>query len=430
MDQKPEEETVTEEANNPPKKEGIDPRSFLLPKKEVHAPENAQRINAAALLEQESNATLPEPPPLPPPPPVAQKEKTSIEPLETYQSDIQKYIREKNVSNVTVAAAESDRRHPPKPKPPLHKPPPPKPAPEFTPEAKVPPQAYTLPPDVLVAPPEAFKQTEELKTGSTITRQLEIFLGGLALIVVAGGIFAFAYIHSRALPAQTAPVAPFIAVDETKGMSLQAGESGRVVMTAVVDAKNQVKLSVGLVAQLLPTISTTTGEIPLDAETFLAALAPNIPPQLLRTVAPHYLLGVHSFDINQPFLIFSVDSYEGGYAGMLAWEGTMQQDLSPLFAYTPTPKVAPQPTATSTATTSVASTSATSTSVARILSSTFVDSIIENHDARVLQDGAGDVVFLWTFLDHSTVLITTNPNTVHEIISRLKTAPTITTPGR
>jgi UDP-N-acetylglucosamine transferase subunit ALG13 len=59
-----------------------------------------------------------------------------------------------------------------------------------------------------------------------------------------------------------------------------------------------------------------------------------------------------------------------------------------------------------------------------------VDKIVENHDARVIQNNTGDVSLLWTFIDRNTLIITTNDATLREIISRLQTAPVTPIPGQ
>jgi hypothetical protein len=102
---------------------------------------------------------------------------------------------------------------------------------------------------------------------------------------------------------------------------------------------------------------------------------------------------------------------------MLAWEQHMQQDLLPLFAYYPSPHPDITPVGTI-------------TPPKGIIQSGFVDTIVENHDARAIIDQYGQTELLWLFLDRSTILITTNPNTVHEIIMRLKSTPTLTLPGQ
>ncbi len=333
----------------------IEPAGLVLPKTEVHSPLYATRVSAGELFAQESSATLPkkEPPPLPQP-----KPQPVVPPVETFQSAVQNYVRDNNVSAVQVMAAEQARR------------------------------AEEAQPVNLASP-------------KTSTKTI-LVAAGLVLLACAAGALGYTYYTQRTLPAAQNPVAPFISVDATMPVSISPQDSANTIMQTLTAAKKEVRLSLGLVAQLTPTSGTTTP----GARDFFAQATPNMPALLLRDLQNNFLIGVHSFDINQPFILLSVDSYEQGYAGMLAWEKTMHQDLSPFFDYTP---VSAQSTQTQTA--------------PQVLQSAFADAIIHNHDARVLTDSGNTVTFLWTFLNRNTILIATNPGTVDEVISRQKTAP-------
>jgi hypothetical protein len=366
----------TQESQTQPLR-GIDPRSVLLPNKEIHSLDSAQRTNAGELYQKEQSASIPlqKAPPLPP---VEKKFDDTVAPLETYQSDIQKYIRDKNVSSITVAAAEADRnarvlREAPK-------------APEASPE----------------------------KSGTSRALQVGAIIAGSIIMLTAIGVFGYGLYASRSLPHAPTPTAPFIAVDASADVPFTADATRDSIMQTLNNTKSAVTLSLGLIGQLRPVLSTSTGQIPLTAQSFMSAFAPNMPPQLLRSLQPQFLLAVHSYDTNQPLLMLSVDSYEDGYAGMLAWEKTMGQDLLPLFAYTPSPHSnlapvgAPPPQ--------------------QVIQTGFVDTIVDNHDARAITNSYGDISLVWLFVDNGTILITTNPNTVHEVVTRLTGTPRVSLP--
>ena len=380
MDPNPQEPTISPSGSNPPPPPPkVDPRSLVLPTKEVHDPLNAQRASAGFLAAQEASAVLPKMPP-PPPLPHQTPAPDSVRPLETYQSDVEKFIQEQNVSGVSAAAAEELRRR---------------------------------------KTERTIKEPPMAPTGTkSKTFQFVAIIGGVILIVGAIGGVIFAFVRSRPLQQQQMPIAPFIAIDSTSDVQLKPEDTRADIMKTLETAKEHTDISIGLIAQLRLWMSATTGTTLVQSSSFFSIVTPNIPQQLLQTIQPQFLLGVHSFDINQPFLIFSVDSYQSGYAGMLAWETNMQQDLLPLFGYTPAPH------------TSNLQTTTTPPPTPQILASPFVDDIIENHDARVIKNQSGDIVFLWTFLDNSTILITTNPSTVREIVTRVKNPPQMVVPGQ
>ena len=272
---------------------GLDPRSLIFSTQEVHDPLNAARTNAGVLVANEATAILTKAPPPPPLPSSIHPDKTT-QTLETYKGDVEQYVQTHNVSAVTVTVAEERRRRQ---------------------------EAQTL------------EVTSSIQKQRSTTWQIVAIVTGITLILGSVGGVLFAYLQSRPLPQAQTPVAPFIAVDTITDIQFKPEDNRNSIMRVLQTTKNQTNLSVGLVAQLRLWLTATTSTTQLQTQTLLSVLTPHIPPQLLRTIQPQFLLGIHSFNINQPFLIFSVDSYQGGFAGMLDWEQTMQQDLSPLFDY-------------------------------------------------------------------------------------------------
>lgn len=389
----------------------IDLTKIILPKKPgAPSVDSAQRINAGVLFEQERTATLPEPEKpvvAADPQPQAPKDQPLVRPLQTYQGDIESLVGEKQVSVVSIAAAEADRRG-------------------------------TKPLQDDQAPLN--QEARRAWMGKTA-----IIAAGVVLLAAAGGIGFYLVMRSQPVPlAQQAP-APFIAVDETRTVTLHPGDLRSEVMNALVAAKKDVALSLGLVARIQiakPTALNDGSLQEVSAPEFLQALAPSIPAELVRTLEPQMLLGVHSYDENQPFMILKADSYETAYAGMLAWSTTMRGDLAPLFTRTPAvrplppapaPAAVPADTTTASTSTEASSTTAlpdsgTETS-AQFFQGNFIDQIVENHDARVVLNQNGDILLLWTFLDRSTIVITTNEATLREVISRLSQASILSLPS-
>ena len=392
MPQDPNIPTGPADLNNPPKKPGsIDIDAILLPKKE--APQARPRINAGVLLEQEQNATLaPAKPasqkssdlpsqsgqtfaPQVSPPP---KETATVQPLQTYKGDIENLIKDKNISVVNIAAAEAEKRA----------------------------QASPTP------------EHGGAGEGRSLLTKIMMMLGGLVLLAAAGGIGIFIYTELTAtvsIPEDTP--APFITVDKTTVVALPQAELSRVTLMQELEKVKQASgVSLGLIERLLPATISTTLEgdtrTALSAERFLEVLASNTPEELVRTLEPQYLLGVHIFDGPQAFIILRTDSYERAFAAMLEWERTLRNDLAPLFTRVPRPRTPEEPSATSTA------------ASAQIFNTGFVDQIVENRDTRAIHNETGDLLLLWTFLDRNTIVLTTNEYTLREIISRLGAAVT------
>lgn len=380
---------------------GVDIDKILLPQKEVRKVESERRVSAGVLLDQEITAGKegiqnPTQPPRVSTLPAQQspKEIPTVQPLETYQGAIEQVMKGTNASIVSIAAAEAQRRA--------------QKGRDKTPEAPVVPMRERL---------------------TSFFKKFSMIAAGGILLAVATGAIAYLLLRPTTVPVAVAPTAPFISVDDTKSVALSSTEPTRDLMGKLVAARGGVSLSLGLIARLVPSVSSTTTDgtvvTPMNAQAFLSTVAPNIPPNLLRTIRPTYLLGVHVYDTNQPFLILSVDSYQEAFSGMLSWEYYMQNDLAPLFTYVPSPHINPA-TIPATATTTASSTP----EELPFVHATFIDKIVENHDARVLQNTAGDIYLLWTFIDRNTLVITTNGATLREIISRLQNAPVTAVPAQ
>ena len=358
----------------------IDLDKVLLPKKPVPGKslDSAERINAGALLEQEQKATLAPPPkPSAPPKPSQAAEKklegTMIPPLQTYRGDIESVIQNTNASTVSIAAAEAARRS----QEPVEKP----------------------------AQPVDWKN---------LLKRAGMVGGGVLLLVITVGIIYFVYDRLNAtVPIPEDAPAPFIQVDSTMPIALPPGGLLRTtLMEALESARQNNTLSLGLMGRMTLFETTQTAEgleyTPLALERWLPVLAPNLPPELLRTLTGTHVLGVHTYDGTQAFLLLETDSYEGAFAAILAWERTMRGDLLPLFNREPRPRIPEEGVTTS----SVGS-------VPQLLQTGFSDKILENRDARVVLNTSGDLLLLWAPLGPNLFVITTNEYTLREIISRL-----------
>lgn len=302
--------------------------------------------------------------------------------VETYTTDINRVVQSGGVSTVSIAAAESERRS-------------------------------------KATKNEAIAPANLAPQGNGSRWRIVLIIGGVLLIFSAIGIAAVVLLRAAPQTTTTTAVqAPFMNVDQVTNVLTTAADTRDALMTNLEAAREQVSLAVGLVAQLYVGIASTTSAMSdeLSPQQLLSTLAPDIPQDLLRTIKPQYLLGVHSYDENQSFLVLQVDSYQQAYAGMLAWEPTVQQELSPLFTRKPSLHV-PSDSASSTASSSPA-----------FLQTGFIDKVVENHDARAIVNPAGDLLLLWTFLDRNTLVITTNEYTLREIIRRLNTSSLVPQP--
>lgn len=287
--------------------------------------------------------------------------------LRTYKADIAQTIRDTNASVVSIAAAESKRRT----------------VRDFM-EATVPLQ-------------------------KTLPRSLALASLGVLFVLLGIGALAFVFLDDEpeGVVEITAPVR-FIAVDAATTVDM-GGMERAALMNALLKLRNETDLALGLVRGLYPVRSVDKTQELVDARAFFSTLAPDIPGALARTLRPEFMIGIHAFDNNQPFLLLTLSSYEQAFAGMLDWEVSLARDLSPLFDRTPRPRARSEATTTPVA--------------AFFLESSFVDRVLYNRDTRALLNAGGDIVLVYVFLDRETLLITTNEHTLQEVVTRLRTPP-------
>lgn len=146
----------------------------------------------------------------------------------------------------------------------------------------------------------------------------------------------------------------------------------------------------------------TKTAIPVTTESFLARLGVSAPATLIRSLEPDFYFGIHGIHDNQPFLIFHVNSFGSALAGMLTWEPNMIRDLQTIFLRDEDQVRPPLYTIKNTAN-----------------KYSFEDAILLNKEIRAVRNLRGDVIFLYTFIDTKTLLITGDEGTLKEISTRL-----------
>ncbi len=150
------------------------------------------------------------------------------------------------------------------------------------------------------------------------------------------------------------------------------------------------------------------------------------PDVLLRALANNWMLGVYADKQGNKdvFVIATVDYFQNAFSGMLQWENVMADDLKQYFYQnTPADISAHAQTADIATTSEATSTSAPEVDYQndpryKVIHGSFTDRIIRNKDVReFITDGT--VLFLYSFIDNSTLVITGSNATLSAIISRL-----------
>jgi hypothetical protein len=96
------------------------------------------------------------------------------------------------------------------------------------------------------------------------------------------------------------------------------------------------------------------------------------------------------FNDTTPFMILTTNFFQNTFAGMLAWEPTMPEDMSTLFGFPVN------------------------------ISGKYEDRILDNKNIREFVNASGTPVFLYGFIDNQTLIISGNETTFSKIVNRIE----------
>ena len=235
-------------------------------------------------------------------------------------------------------------------------------------------------------------------------------VAGCIILVAAGAAVAY-YLYMRSPLAPSAPAAPttsapstVVQIDATRLVDitgLNQGAARAAVRNALASAGGQTGIT-----QIMPTQKTGGVTNALSATESLGAIGVGVPDMLLRSLNPQWMLGNYAGNDGAiPFIILKDNFFQNAYAGMIAWEKSMADDLAPIFGYS-------SATSDSNGTSTVASYFG--------IQGTWQDGVIMNKDIRSFEKPDGTVLLLYSFVDNGTIVITTDPAALTEILNRLE----------
>ncbi|KKR50318.1 MAG: hypothetical protein UT84_C0012G0021 [Candidatus Curtissbacteria bacterium GW2011_GWA1_40_16] len=218
-----------------------------------------------------------------------------------------------------------------------------------------------------------------------------LLVGSLLLFTLGmvGVWYAYnAFIKGGATPVTTASANRFIPVDAEINLNLTA--TSREALLGILSSA----VMGGAPKELRHFIFTKEGAsepsylFPISE--FLEGLEVRAPSNLVRAFDPPFMFGALE---ESAFLIIKLSSFENAFAGMLAWEKTLGQDIGPLFATSELLRNLP-------------------------IDSVFTDIVDKNKDVRILMSG-DQIVLLYSFFDNNRLIITDNIETLRILIDRL-----------
>lgn len=313
-----------------------------------------------------------------PVPPKAIEEGPS--PLHTYTTDFSDRIDTQNASTFSVLAAQSDEMTGP----------------------------------VTKKPRENLSRKSLFIIGSSV----------LLLILALGGSYGvYRFVAQKSFVPDIQTVSSLIFADERVALTGEGVSLQTALLASLQNPLAEKKVRIFYMTESTSTPEGGTFTTILPGGRLLGALQLRAPDILLRNVAPESTVGaVTALNETRVFFILRVLSYERTFAGMLAWEGTMADELATFYpSFSPPPT--PPPTIISTTKIikgkRVTSTSTVESTMPPFVAPRFIDEIASNHNVRALKDAYGNTILLYGYKDKNTLIIARNEAAFGELINRL-----------
>jgi hypothetical protein len=233
-----------------------------------------------------------------------------------------------------------------------------------------------------------------------------LFTVGILCVLGAGALFGVYIVmqSSSVSGPQALSNSSILFAESSVAFPIDNNQTPDDLKRALSGARTSLQGALGSITAIVPTIAVTgengsVGSRPATFAEFVRALGAHPPDALMRALGSNFFFGIHTLDTNAPLFVIPVTSYDRAFAGMLAWESTINADLAPLFTALP----------------------ATMRDENGLpVNRTFQDFVMRNYDVRELKDDAGQVRLYYSFPSQGILVIAESPYSFAEILSRLQ----------
>lgn len=231
--------------------------------------------------------------------------------------------------------------------------------------------------------------SEDSKKGKT--RLFPLALGSLILFTlgIAGIWYTYnEFVRKTTTPITDVPANRFVSADAEVNFNFSTTSRETLINTLSDAIRGVAAREIRHVVLIKEGAADTTYLFPTSE--FLETLETRAPGSLVRAFDPLFMFGAFG---ESAFLIIKLVSFENAFAGMLAWEKNLSQDIGPLFATAELGRNVPPESA-------------------------FTDITDKNKDVRILTL-ENQTILLYSFFDNNMLIITDNIETLRVLIDRL-----------
>lgn len=257
------------------------------------------------------------------------------------------------------------------------------------------PKIQIAPAHIDVPMPEPHIQSKELNVPqNTSSRKFvpALIFASVIIMGAVGGIYAGVYVSKNKetviLPPSDGLVTPPAYFTADRTLPLSQTPQKEVLMRTLHESVQNAQSGITQFYIVTGEASKTNTNILTTAQYF-ELLQPHVDSRFTRALEDTIMLGSVDTGKKEPFVILKSNAFDTAFAGMLAWEATMQADLAPLFG---TPVT---------------------------VGGLFTDALAQNRSIRILRDAGGNEVIIYAFVSRDTIIITSSTAALSAIVSRI-----------
>ncbi len=271
-------------------------------------------------------------------------------PLRTYESDLAAVMSKNKTSSATIAIAESKRK-------------------------------------------EETQRNEQAESGEPKkSHAKQILLTFLGFVFIGAGAFGGYYFYKKSAfarpPVEVQPIVIPSIIPYDKQVALSTTSKGDKLIAEMHALINAETMPPGKIVELSTGVSVSA---------FIQQAAIAVPDMIQRSITDRWMLGAYTEETGGKtiFIALSTDFFQNVFAGMLAWENTMPDDLATFFGYTQDDSYFNT-------------------------QGTFSDKVIRNRDVREFRNAEGELLLLYSFVNKETLIITTTESALIAEIDRIE----------
>ena len=229
-------------------------------------------------------------------------------------------------------------------------------------------------------------------------RNVLLMAGSLILLIAGLSLVGFVVLSKKSavVPGPPSQIPSLIFADTENEIDI-SDLSKKQIAKAIQDELKKRGREFDTIENVYLTEVIPVGKVLVNASRFFSALESKAPQSLVQSLSPQFMIGIHSREKDELFLLFKATHSFNAFEGMVLWEERMFDDLYLLFDID------------------------VSGENEVLFNKRFENTFIQNRDSRVIKNNRDQIVLFYLFIDTQTIIITRSETALEEVLDRLST---------